>query len=438
MAIPDAILNADEYTIVPHVAAVDEFIMKNDDGTFVANINEPFLDRLVARMNAREAQTGDLSPLVIGHTEDGQPETTAPPIIGWARNWSKDQLFNTPRKAAFFDAWIKNDCVDLARKYPRRSCEVWPGRYEVDPISFLGATTPARDLGLLKLSRDGSFIYTSPEDMTVPSDNKPDDKEKKTDAPTQDNTSKPKADPSTSGAAVKADSKQDQILAALQQILQLLQGGEGAGAAAPGAAPAGAPSGEGGNGEMSDADIEALLQQMGGAEGGEGASGAAAPTGAAPDTTSRKGEEKVQNSAAGAGGGDNTYVHLSRQLEVERLANEEMRVKLSRIEIGQTLRGYYDEGLDVNPQDEALISDLIAMPPDIRNRQLMNVKRLSRTRLDAGGGSMLSRALDESVSTGPQGVKRPRDREDVMRLSRRALTEGKTFEAVAREEGYTL
>lgn len=438
MAIPDAILNADEYTIVPHVAAVDEFIMKNDDGTFVANINEPFLDRLVARMNAREAQTGDLSPLVIGHTEEGQAETSAPPIIGWARNWVKAQLFNTPRKAAFFDAWIKNDYVELAKKYPRRSCEVWPGRYEVDPISFLGATTPARDLGLLKLSRDGSFVYTSPEDMTVPTDNKPEDKEKKPDSPSQDNPSKPKADPSTSGAAVKADSKQDQILAALQQILQMLQGGEGAGATAtasppaPAAPAAPAADADADDGQMSDADIEALLQQMGG-EGGEGAAG-----GGAPDATSRKGEEKVQNSAAGAGGGDNTYVHLSRQLEAERLANEDMRIKLSRIEISQTLRGYYDEGLDVNPQDEALISDLIAMPPDIRNRQLNVVKKLSRTRLDAGGGSMLNRALDEAVSTGPQGVKRVRDREDVMRLSRKASQEGKSFEAVAREEGYTL
>ncbi len=427
MANEDPILDPNDYTIVPHVAAVDEFVMRNDDGSFVANINEPFLDRLVARMNAREADTGDLCPLVIGHTEDGEREVDAPPVVGFARNWRKDVLFNTSRKAAFFDAWVKNACVDTVRNFPRRSCEVWPSRYEVDPISLLGATTPARDLGLLKLSRDGSFVYTSPEDMTVPDPTKTEDKkdEKKDD--------KPKADPAQSGASVKADSKQDQILAALQQILQLLQGGEGAGAAgaapAPDAGAAGAPGAEpGADGQMSDEDIEKLLAEMGG-QGGEGAGAGAPAPEPTPDTQSRSGEPKVKNS--GSPGGDNTYVHLERE-------NAELKVRLSRIEVAATLNDMYAAGLDVDPKDEALVSDLIAMPPDIRNRQLQIVKKLARPRLDAGGGAMLGRALDSAVSVVPGGTRRIKDRDEMIRLSRRASAEGKSFEAIAAEEGITL
>ena len=444
MAVPE-FLNPADYTVVPHVAAVDEFVMRNDDGSFVANVNAQFLTRLVARMQQREDETGDLAPIVIGHTTDGQPETLSPPVVGYARNWHVGPLFNTNRKAAFFDAWIKNDRVEEVRNYPRRSCEVWPGRYEADPISLLGATTPARDLGMMKLSREGSFTYTCPDEDTPVADEKIEEKkEEKKDGP--------KADPKQTGAAVKEDSKQDQILALLQQVLQALQGGSagaagGAGAAAATAAPgapsaspdAGAAGAAGDPNSMSDADIEKLLAEMGGSDGAEGGAGAGAADAAGAE--GRKGEEKVKN--MGAPGGDNTYVHLQRseselraQLAAREAENEDLRVKLSRREVQDALQSFYNEGLDVPTGDETVISDLISMPPEVRNRQLQTVKKLARPRLDAQNGGMLGQALEQAAGANPAGHARRATKDDVVRLSRKALAEGKSFEAVARAEGF--
>ena len=99
-------LDPNEFIIAPPVAALDEFTMTDDDGSFVAKIDETFIDKFVNRMNEREALTGDLSPLVIGHTPnpaDGfVPETEQPPIVGFARSWFKALLGNTGRYAAFF------------------------------------------------------------------------------------------------------------------------------------------------------------------------------------------------------------------------------------------------------------------------------------------------------------------------------------------------
>lgn len=325
-------LDPSEFTVVPHVAIVDEFRMTNEDGSFVATIDAKFLAKLVQRMNEREATTGDLCPGVIGHTPDGEyREIDSPPVTAYLRNWVLDDFFDTGRKAAFADVWVFNDDVPTVKKFPRRSAEIWADRYEVDPLSFLGATTPARDLGLMKLSRSGSFTYSLPGEIEMP---------------------EPKmTDPKETGAAKTEDGKLDQILAALtalsDTITKLVGGGPGG--AQPG--PVDAPGAEGD--ELSDEDFMKLIG--GGGEGGAEPKGE--PKGEPDEEESRKAAAPPVKNAAGYPGGDNTHV-------------AGLKAKLSRIEVERALEKARMAGKDVDLADEEFIADAIALPEDLRNRMI--------------------------------------------------------------------
>lgn len=379
-------LDPRDFVVAPPVAALDEFTMRADDGSFVAQINESFIDRFVARMNEREHTTGDLAPLVIGHTSDPEdgfvPETAQPPVVGYARGWFKDELGTTGRKAAFFTPWIMKAEAERVKRYPRRSCEVWVSRYEADPISLLGASTPARDLGLMKLARNGSMSYCSPGDaITMPD--------------------LPKPDPKESGAAKSEDGKMDQLLSMMTQLLEAVK-------------PAAVPEPENGKedeDELSDEEIEKMLQDA-----------------------DRHGEEPVKESAYGVPGGTNTHVNLSR-LEDE---NRDLRIRLSRMETRKALEDLGSPEAD--PKDEAFISDLIAMPPDVRQRTLDRLKKLGRR--EAPRSSGLSEAVNQSAGTveGKRLGLLPADqaRAEKERITKLARTKGQSFEEVARAEGYTL
>jgi hypothetical protein len=409
------ILNPDDYTIVPHVAVLDEFRLTNANGTFVADITPAFLDALVAHMTEREQLTGDLCPLVVGHTQDGEREIDSPPLIGFARNWHRGILGETGRQAAFVDCWIRNDMVEVAKNYPRRSSEVWVSRNEIDPISFLGATTPCRDLGLLKLSRNGSFTYETPGDKMAFPD--------KIDKPADDKSGKPAPDAKNTGDAKGLEGKLDQILAALTQLLQ--SGPAAPGGAAPGAAPAapGAPAGgaggAGGGDQMSDAEFEQLMAELG--QGGGAGAGAG---GGADDGRGKAGEKPVQAEEPKT----DDKVRMSR-IEAE-LA--ETRAKLSRTEVREALSQIRAAGRDVDPNDEALVADLIAQPPDMRLRSLDRLAKLSRPTIGTGGH--LGQALDHATG----GDKKRMTREDAQRLTKLALSRKQSFDQVAAEEGFAF
>lgn len=392
-------LNPSDFQVVPRVAALDEFRMTDPDGTFVANITPEYLTKFVAHMNERESLTGDLSPIVIGHTKSGEREIDAPPLVGYARNWSLGELGATGRKCAFFDAWILKDKVQLAKQFPRRSCEVWASRYEADPISLLGATTPARDLGLMKLSRDGSFTYTSPGEMNMA------DEPKK---PEESKTEKPAPDKKESGEAKKESGQWDQVLALLSSIAEKLGvGGSPTGAAAP-AEPAPA-----GDAQMGDAEYEKLLQELMAGQGGDATAGE-------PRKPEKPEEAPVKNQRE-----EETAQKLAElQSEVSRMRVKEALVKLQR------------DGKDVNPDDDALIADLSAMPDDMRARQLDRMRQFSRP--TPGAPSFhLDAALAGAVTGGTKG-KRIQNAEEQKNLIRLARDKNMDFGAYLRSEGYDV
>lgn len=409
-------LDPTQFTIVRHVAIVDEFVMTNDDGSFVANIDAGFLRKLAAHMNDREATTGDLCPVVIGHTTDGAPEITQPPVVGYLRNWSVGPFFDTNREAAYADFWVMNDEVERVRKFPRRSAEIWVTRYEADPVSLLGATTPARDLGLLKLSRDGSLTYEMPGELNMPD-------EKKNEPKADDKTVK---NSESSGTKMLED-KMDQILAALSSLTEKLGGGAEP-KAGPGEPTPGPDGAAGGSDDLTDEEIEKLLNESG--------SAAPSPEPMSDAKDSRKGEpEPVKNNAYCGPGGDNTMVpdmvHKKLQrLETDHAATQnELAVLKVQGELYKLQRQGYAQ---CNPDDAALVQDLAAMPPEIRTR---SIERLKLSRTPGQRSHNLESALDNAGT--PTGRKLM-TKEDLVRLSRKALAEKTTFEAAAAAEGFTF
>src|SRR5579859_5194319 len=100
------------------------------------------LGRIAANNNRRVKETGDWTPIVIGHTKDNAPENEQPEIVGYASNFTVKPLFRTGRYAIHAVCRFFKNKLDKVKNFPRRSVELWVTREEVDPISLLGATSP--------------------------------------------------------------------------------------------------------------------------------------------------------------------------------------------------------------------------------------------------------------------------------------------------------
>lgn len=416
-------LNPNDFVLIPHVAVVDEFRMSDSSGGMVTLVDSKFLALLAAQMNEREIKTGDLSPLVIGHTNDDLGENHQPQIVGFARNWNVDPFFETGRQAAFADFWLYNTvdllidgqkltlvAAEIVKRWPRRSAEVWTDRHEIDPISLLGATTPARDLGLLKLSRNGSFTYISPGE-------------------TQVNPQSPAVDAAVAGQSSpmeKMQSQLDQLTAMVQKLV------DSAPPAIDPAATAGAPpdaAGAGADGQISDDELAQLL----GASGGAGAPAGAPPT--PEDDESRAGQKPVQN-GTGYPGGSNTaitdpQVKLS-ELEV-KLADTTR--ELNRIKLSRTLEKVRAQGYDVDPEDAELISDLAAQPEDMRARSLARFIKLARKSPTKDSFNLESAVAHSTTGAAGKRIGSVEEQAKVIKLAR---DKGITFEAAAEQSGYTV
>lgn len=466
MLIPDSLDPAD-FVIVPNVYVLDEFDMTDDEGNVVARIDAKFIEKTVRRMQERESETGDLCPIVIGHTKDkpeGSDEINGPPLIGYFRNWKQIPFFDTGKTAAAPDAWIFKGDVERARKFPRRSGEVWLTKYEVDPVSFLGATTPARDLGLLKLSRTGSITYAigiggsifdrpvrlersapSPtnRESEMADDKKTDDKTDKTkegDVSTSTKRDdKPKADEGQSGKSKTTEGLLNEILARLDSLEAKITGGAPAAADASAAAPA-TDAATGDDGEVSDDELNQFLAQFGGEEGAAGEGDAAAAGAPATDedaekNKSRKGEESVKNDASYAGG-NNTFVpnaDVVKRLSRVEEENEVLRAKLARQEVQARLQRAADDGAALDPKDEKLISDLVIMPEDVRENMVVRLSRNKSKTADAGHAND---ALKDSTNNNEKRyVRTPEERATVMKLARQ---KGVSYDIAAVELGFTI
>lgn len=117
------------------------------------------LQRIIDRCNARIKDTGDYPVVTDGHTSDEQPN---PPVLGFAANFRMGEIGRqNPRKCIYCDLFIHKEKMQRAKELPRRSIELWvndltadnivleKARSPIDTVSLLGATRPARDLGVM-------------------------------------------------------------------------------------------------------------------------------------------------------------------------------------------------------------------------------------------------------------------------------------------------
>lgn len=131
-----------------HVPIFDRHVEHSKDGKVAHDFDEAKLRDIAERSNRREQNTGDACPITIGHTRPGKGEQEQPPVVGYARNFRVGRFGPRQKLAILATFYFKKNKYKEAMTYPRRSVELWPGSWEIDPIALL-RRTPQRDLGLL-------------------------------------------------------------------------------------------------------------------------------------------------------------------------------------------------------------------------------------------------------------------------------------------------
>jgi len=129
-------------------------------------VDEHVLAEIAHNNNKRVFETGDPSPLIVGHTSD---DPTAPerPVVGFAVNYRVKPFRRDPKTgqviyAIHTDYKVRKAKEHVIDDFPRRSVELWLSRKELDPIALLGGTTPERDLSVvIRKARLNSFILSN-------------------------------------------------------------------------------------------------------------------------------------------------------------------------------------------------------------------------------------------------------------------------------------
>lgn len=197
--------------VLPRFAVLDECKFWNEKKKRWEEMTPERLRRIADRINARFDRTGDMVPIIPGHTVPGLPEEKQPRVIGNGLKAAVEPFVN-PRTgqqvtengrglSALYLTPIAesiNEVPTFQRLKRGRSVEIWIDPVngdDIDPIALLGANTPRRDLGphqlakffgeplnLFRFSRHGSDsaaehfqleVYDGGDDM--PDEPKPDD-----------------------------------------------------------------------------------------------------------------------------------------------------------------------------------------------------------------------------------------------------------------------
>lgn len=383
---------------------VDEFEYegKDDSGAELrVKLSERFLRTTAENMNRKWETTGDLCPIVIGHTVKGAKEIDQPPKVGVLHNYDIEPFGPDAVPTLWADHWIRNEVTvplngvpmklshdDIATRFPHRSGEIWLGMCEVHPHSLLGATAPHRPLGLLKLSEDGkgSVGYASPGDLKM--------------------ADKPDAD---SGKAVNSDAKLDQLMGMVGQLLEAFQtalsSGGGAGAA-PGGAPAEAPQGD----HEMDQFLKSLEDESGEPE-------------EEPEAKPKK-KKEVE---------DDTVAKLERERDAAVL-------KLKRAEVTTALTELRDKhNVDVDPADEQTVTDLLILPEDAFQRTIARLQRNGKGKPPGDGSGGFDDAVRQQAATPPTGGKRKvATAEDKQKVVKLALSKSIDYLSAAKELGFEI
>lgn len=154
------VIDDGEWLVRENVPVYDSHIVVDKETGEETVMDKGRLQKIADKMNLRYETTGEESPIVIGHTRDGLPEWKQPPIVGYAHDFYVEDHPKAKRPFLYAKTYKlhKTSTVggeeltaeEILKRFPRRSAEVWLPDDMIDPLSLLGATTPMRDLGLVR------------------------------------------------------------------------------------------------------------------------------------------------------------------------------------------------------------------------------------------------------------------------------------------------
>ncbi len=132
--------DSDEYVVLKNVPIFDE-----DDEYPPERLQE-----IVKVNNSRSRDTGDVCPIVVGHTSDDQKEIDKPPIVGFASDFKVEKIGKVNPRAAITATF--SVLKDYVKRFPRKSVELWADGV-IDPIALLGHSRPAKDLSPITFNK---------------------------------------------------------------------------------------------------------------------------------------------------------------------------------------------------------------------------------------------------------------------------------------------
>lgn len=179
------------------------------------------LEKIAETQNQRIIQTGDATPIIVGHTKRHLLEKDQPEITGLATRFEVARFHKTKSWGLRAVPWSKPENKLNFEKYKRRSCELWTDPDLIDPISLLGANTPRLDLGLHQLSRETlarSLGYVPRTPLQMEMSDMPED----TDKGPPDDSKEPATQDNMDAAAGGQSSQVAQLSAQVQQIMQMM------------------------------------------------------------------------------------------------------------------------------------------------------------------------------------------------------------------------
>lgn len=350
------VLDTGSYTVVRDVPLVDTVELNRDGKRY--DLDDAFLHDVVANHYRREKETGDLPVVIVGHNSDDQLGDK--PVHGYAKSLRVQPLANSQRNAIYGDIWVHKDFAPNLKKFPRRSAELWYGAKQLDAIALLGATPPQRDLGLLKFS-----CTPTDEKISMPT-------------PVDDNPDAVAA--AGDGMPKWAAEFMDKLMTAIQSLGQGKPDDQG-------------PPAPDGQGDGSDAEIEALLAELEG-QGGQ-----------KPPMVEQKDEVKLSRLSA---------------------ENAKLKADLAERDLRDKLVALQRDGYTIDVESEVKL----LMPLDPETRKVF-LSRMQTNYPKAPVGGKPLEGLDEAAPT----KKRPFDAKAQAEVKAKALKLGRWEDAFAEVMG---
>lgn len=136
-----------------------------ESATLAYRIGPKELRASASQINRNYEEYGKPVKIFIGHTLKPTDQTQQPPLVGYGIDAEVGPWGPKGRLALKLDEYIERGCGKVARKYPERSPEFYPGKNEITGLALL-KTDPRLPMGMVTYKgSDGAILYGRGFDM---------------------------------------------------------------------------------------------------------------------------------------------------------------------------------------------------------------------------------------------------------------------------------